>query len=77
MIGKRFKIKNPGKFGNILGMDILRKLDRDVLHLSQEKFALRIVERFGKNDAKEHYTTMDLNMNWHNDFEVTDVPYRK
>lgn len=48
-------MKDLGKSRAILGMDDLIKLDRGVSNLSQEQYALRVVERFGMKNAKGHY----------------------
>lgn len=75
--GKRFKLKNFGESLTILGMYILRKLNRGLLQLWRERFALRVLERSGMNDAKGHHNLMALNIIWYDKLEAFDVLYHE
>lgn len=70
-------MKDLAESRTILRMVFSRKLDRSVLRLSQKRYASRVVDRFGIEDAKVHHNPMDLIINWFDGLEDVDVPFEQ
>ena len=51
-LSKKFEMKDLGPVKKILGMKIIRDRTKRLLHLSQEGYVKKILERFGMKEAK-------------------------
>ena len=51
-LSSEFEMKNLGPAEKILGIEIYRDRCKGVLHLSQEKYVQKVLERFGMEKAK-------------------------
>ena len=57
-LGSRYNMKDLGELQEILGMKVTRNLDKGTITLSQEKYALDILEKFNMSKARPASTPM-------------------
>jgi hypothetical protein len=57
----QFKIKRIGEMKRFVGFEVERDRPNRILYLSQRRFAVELVERFGLRDAKPISTPMEVN----------------
>lgn len=63
-------MKGLGALKTILGPNIDRDRERKDLFLSQERCSLKVVERFGMQDAKCLQTPMVQNVSWYENDDI-------
>ena len=52
LLSQELDMKHLGPARKILGMEIKRDIDKEVLYLSQKEYIKKIVKLFGQNDAR-------------------------
>ena len=75
-LSSRFKMKDLGESKIILGMDIWRDAEGNVLTLSQSRYAQKIIDRFGMSTARGIATPMDPAVDLYVDSPRTSEPYQ-
>ena len=76
-LSAQFKMKDLGESRIILGMDISRDREAGTLSLSQTRYALKVIDRFGLESARGHSTPMDPALDLTAPSEPTMEPYRE
>lgn len=86
-LNKRFEMKDLGEAKLCLGLEITRDRPNRRLHLTQSKYIVGILERFGMEDSKPVATPMEGTFSYEDRVELdcsgkqegimTNVPYRE
>jgi Reverse transcriptase (RNA-dependent DNA polymerase) len=77
-LSREFEMKDMGQARMCLGFRIFRNRSERKLTLSQEKYALSVLSRFGMSDANGARTPMEVSIDVDDSSELaTNVPYRE
>lgn len=85
MLKHKFKIRDLGNVKDILGIHIERKNDNGNIKITQKKYILNFLKKFGMQNCNPLNTPLDINIDIANiktnveydDSEILDVPYRE
>ena len=73
----RFKMKDLGESRIILGMDISRDYVNRTISLSQSRYAMKVIDRFGMSSARGQCTPMDSSVDLAVGGKPCSGPYRE
>ena len=77
-LSKQFEMSDLGEARVCLGLEITRDRAKRTLHVSQEHYANKVLERFGMHNSKPVVTPMDGQIGGPDDDNLAqDVPYRQ
>ena len=77
-LSKRFRMKDLNEARQCLGFEIHRDVQRGTLHLSQTKYANKVLCRFGMEQSKGVTTPMETGIDLNEKSEpALDIPYRQ
>lgn len=78
MMSNEFELKDLGDVSNFMGLEVNRDRNKNILTISQSKYANEILSRFDMADCKPRSIPIETNLDFDvNDESVTNHPYRE